>query len=74
MAKSKAQLRYLKREDGREGYAINIYDNGEWVLDSWYPLVERKDHGNGESDYVHWSILCKLSELQNLGYDIDLQF
>ena len=72
--KKKAQLRYHKKEDGREGYAINILVDGEWGLDTWFPLVERKDYGNGESDYVHWRILHKLSELQNLGYDIDLQF
>ena len=72
--KMKAQLRYHKQEDGREGYAINIFSDGEWGLDTWFPLVERKDHGNGETDYVHWGILRKLSELQNLGYDIDLQF
>ena len=72
--KMKAQLRYHKQEDGREGYAINIFVDGDWITDTWFPLVERKEHGNGETDYVHWGILRKLSELQNLGYDIDLQF
>ena len=72
--KMKAQLRYHKQEDGREGYAINIFVDGDWITGTWFPLVERKEHGNGETDYVHWGILRKLSELQNLGYDIDLQF
>lgn len=72
--KMKAQLRYQKQEDGREGYAINIFSDGEWGLDTWFPLVERKDHGNGETDYVHWHILLKLRQLQDLGYEIDLQF
>lgn len=72
--KMKAQLRYLKKEDGREGYAINILSGGEWGLDTWYPLVERKEHSNGEADYVHWGILRKLSELQELGYEIDMRF
>lgn len=72
--KMRAQLRYHKQEDGREGYAINILSDGEWGLDSWYPLVERKEHGNGEADYVHWGILCRLAELQELGYEIDLRF
>lgn len=73
-AKMKAQLRYHKQEDGREGYAINIYTDGEWGLDTWYPLVERKDRNDGEPDYVHWSILRKLAELQAWGYEIDLMF
>lgn len=75
MAKAKkAQLRYHKKENGQEGYAINILSDGEWVLETWYPLVERKEHGDGETDYVHWGILLKLSNLQQLGYEIDLQF
>ena len=69
----RAQLRYHKQDDGREGYAINIFSDGEWGLDSWFPLVAREG-GDGETDFVHWSILNKLSQLQNLGYDIDLQF
>lgn len=74
MAKTKkmrAQLRYHKKEDGREGYAVNILSDGEWGLDSWYPLVER--NFNGEADYVHWSILRKLADMQEMGYEIDLR-
>ena len=73
-AKMKAQLRYHKQEDGREGYAINILSDGEFVTDCWYPLVERKEHGNGETDYVHWTILDKLARLYEQGYEIDLRF
>lgn len=71
--KKKAQLRYLKQQDGREGYAINILIDGEWGLESWYPLVPR-ENGDGEPDYVHWQLLRKLSFLQDLGYEIDLMF
>lgn len=72
--KMEAQLRWHKKDDGREGYAINILSDGEWCMDSWLPLVESKDHSNGETDYVHWSILHKLSQLQDHGYEIDLCF
>ena len=71
--KKKAQLRYFKQQDGREGYAINILIDDEWMQESWFPLLPR-ENGNGEPDYVHWSILNKLSHLQNLGYEIDLMF
>lgn len=77
MAKRKlyARLRYHKHEDGREGYAIEIRSNSndDWGLDTWYPLVP-KDGGNGETDFIHWSILSKLGDLQRLGYVIDLAF
>ena len=71
--KMKAQLRYHKNEEGCEGYAINIYSNGEWGLDKWFPLVARAD-GDGQPDYVHWALLNELSHLQQLGYEIDLVF
>lgn len=77
--KMKAQLRYLKQEDGREGYAINILGtDGKWGLDSWFPLVAKIGADavgkEGETDYVHWTILRKLAHLQNTGYEIDLDF
>lgn len=72
--KMKAQIRYHKREDGREGYAINILGHdGEWGMDSWFPLVEI-DKVRSEADFVHWSILKKLADLQYMGYEIDLRF
>ena len=77
--KMKAQLRYHKKEDGREGYAINILrQDGEWAMDSWFPLVAKigadKVGAENETDYVHWSILRKLAYMQDCGYDIDLDF
>ena len=72
-ATMKAQLRYSKKEDGREGYAVNIQSDGEWTMDSWFPLVAR-ENGDGEADFVHWFLLNKLRHLQELGYDIDLRF
>ena len=77
MAKKKlyARLRYCKRQDGRVGYSIEVRSssNGEWGLDTWFPLVAA-DGWDGETDYIHWTILRKLSELQHLGYEIDLNF
>lgn len=76
--KLQAQVRYLKKDDGREGYAINILSDGEWSLDSWFPLVAKvgadKVGAENETDYLHWTFLRKLSHLQSLGYAIDLDF
>lgn len=81
MAKSrkmKAQLRFHKMEDGREGYAINILTDNGWGMDSWFPLVAKigadKVGAENETDYVHWTILRKLAYMQDLGYEIDLDF
>ncbi|MGN0180386.1 MAG: hypothetical protein ACI4DY_13265 [Monoglobaceae bacterium] len=76
--KMRAQLRYHKREDGREGYAINILTDDGWSLESWYPLVAKvgadKVGAENETDYIHWSILRKLANMQDYGYEIDLDF
>ena len=72
--KLKARIRYEMNGD-REGYAIHIKDleTGEWGLESWFPLVA-KEGGNGENNFIHWTFLVKLNELQTFGYDIDLMF
>lgn len=76
--KMKAQLRFHKKEDGREGYAINILTDDGWTMDSWFPLVAKigadKVGAENETDYVHWSILRKLAQMQDYGYEIDLDF
>lgn len=73
MAKQKlrAQVQYQKLEDGREGFAINIYSNGEWGLNSWYPLVAREG-GDGEKAFIHCDFVQKLAEMKGMGYEIDL--
>lgn len=77
--KMKAKLRYLKKEDGKEGYAIYILcHDGQWGIDSWFPLVAKVGADaigkEDETDYIHWAILRKLATLQNTGYEIDLDF
>lgn len=72
MAKRKllARVKYNLNYNGREGYAVEINTEGEWGLDSFYPTVARK--GDTEPNYVHWSILRKLNEIQKLGYDLTI--
>ena len=69
--KMKARVRYEKREDGREGYKVEIYSEGEWGLDTFFPLVAKA--GAEDTDFIHWTFVRKLSELQAFGYDIDLR-
>ena len=68
--KMKAQVRYQEM-DGAEGYAINVTSGGDWELDKWFPLV-KKEGGPDCGDYLHYTFLFKLAELQEQGYDIDL--
>lgn len=44
-----------------EGYGVEIYKNGEWVLFSFYPDV------NG---YIHTGIIITLSVLKDEGYEV----
>lgn len=71
----KARVRFQKSANGREGYAIEIFSEGEWGLETWFPLVARAGaEDTRETDFIHYTFLCKLSELQRYGYEIDLQF
>lgn len=63
----KARVRYVN--DDNEGYAIEILSDGEWGLDTFYPLTKRIDAGaDEEKNFVHFSIINKISELYKLGY------
>ena len=67
-----ARVRF-QNNNGKEGFAVELLqEDGIWGLDTWYPCVERKDHGDGRTDYLHWTILRKLSELQDLGYTVSI--
>lgn len=73
MAKSKlkAKVRYLKQPDGREGYAVYIWSDGEWCMDTFFHLLDR--NGSGEKDFLHYGFVAKLAHMQDLGYEIDLR-
>lgn len=66
----KASVSYVN-EDGREGYAIKIFSEGEWNLDAFFPLVHRACASKEEEkNFVHFGIINKISELNALGYKI----
>lgn len=58
--KRKARVRYTEM-GGREGYAIEIYSEGEWGLDTFYPIINSQ---------IHFTIIDKLSQLKDCGYDV----
>ena len=66
-----ASINYHKDYNGREGYTVEIMDSkGEWGLDSFFPLVEMKSEIPQTKNFIHFSILKKISELQQLGYTV----
>ena len=65
-----ARIRYIKNEE-REGYLVELLDDNEWGLNSFYPLVRRENAiEEEEKDFVHFGILNKINELQQLNYSV----
>ena len=64
-----ARIRYIKNEE-REGYLVELLDDNEWGLNSFYPLTRRENAREEEKDFIHFSILNKINELQQLNYSI----
>lgn len=58
--KRKARVRYTEMGK-REGYAIEIYSEGEWGLDTFYPIINSQ---------INFSIINKLSQLKDCGYNV----
>lgn len=66
----KARVIY-KEVNNQEGFAIELLNGDDWELYAWYPCAERKNANPGEGfDYLHWTVLKRLGELQDLGYEI----
>lgn len=67
----KARVKYNHDYNGKEGYVIYLCVDGEWVFSSFFPLVKREGaNDNEESNFVHFSIINKIAELQAYGYVI----
>lgn len=65
-----ARISYINNEE-REGYLVEILSDNEWGLNSFYPLVRRENaREEEEKDFVHFGILNKINELQQLNYRI----
>lgn len=70
----KARVKYYEDYNGKEGYAVEIFSEDEWGLNTFYPLVRRDGAGEDEEkNFVHFGILNKISELKEFGYEIDFK-
>ena len=63
----KARIVYNPNEDSFE-VQINVGDG--WGLETGYHCVAREK--GGPTNFISWTILDKLAQLQSLGYKIDL--
>ena len=65
-----ARISYINNEE-REGYLVEILSDNEWGLNSFFPLTRRENaEENEEKNFIHFSILNKINELQRLNYKI----
>ena len=65
-----ARIRYIKNEE-REGYLVELLDEKEGGLNSFYPLTRRENAIEEEDkDFIHFSILSTINELQKLNFRI----
>ena len=54
-----------------EGYLIEIMINGEFEFESYFSLQHCIiDSAEDDKNFVHYSILNKIRQLSNLGYNI----
>lgn len=68
--KKLARISYINNEE-REGYLVEILSDNEWGLNSFYPLARRENATEEEEkNFIHFSILNKINELQRLNYKI----
>ena len=71
MKPKKARIRYCVDFNGQEGYVVETLVDGEWGLDTFYPLVKRDgadDHE--ENNFVHYSLINTIRELYDWGYAV----
>ena len=75
----RARLKYCENykmgNAEREGVVIEIDTDGSgWGFSSFFPLVAKDGASEigkqDERDYIHWTILRKINELLQLGYNI----
>ena len=69
----KAKVHFDKSRNGDTGYSVSILCGDKWMVESWFPLIERKDHSFGRKDCLSFKLLHKLAELREKGYEIDIK-
>lgn len=70
MKRKIARIMYITNKE-REGYIVELLCGKDWVMNSFFPLTRRENaEENEEKDFIHFSILNKINELQRLNYKI----
>lgn len=71
----KARVKYYSDYNGKEGYAIEIFNEkgafDDYGLDTFFPLARREGAGEDEErNYVYFGLINKIPELVSLGYTV----
>lgn len=66
----KARVIYNEVEDTFE---VQFTSDGEWVTDTSYTCQPSARHTMGDANFIHFSILKKLAQLEYMGYKISFQ-
>ena len=70
----KAKVQYHENYYGQEGYAVEIFSDDDWGLDSFFPCVRREEADEDEGkNFVHFSLINKIAQLNRLGYQIEIR-
>lgn len=64
----KAKITYNPETDS---YEIHINVGDGWGFDCSFRCVEKKDSKTESKDFIHFSFVSKMAELQHQGYTID---
>ena len=66
----KARVKYTENYNDREGYLVEINTGDGWGLDTFFPLVASARFPMGDANYVHFSLINKIAQLNDLGYRV----
>lgn len=70
-----ARVHYIKDDTiDREYYALEIWDNdtGRWEEELRTRFVADANHPGSPTDFIHYTLLIRVIQLANDGYDIDI--
>lgn len=55
-----------------DSFDVEILSNGDWGLESRYPCVCKDGQAILGANYIHFSILRKIADLQWMGYQVEV--
>lgn len=76
MAKNnlKARIKYYEEYNNfcKDGYALEIFTDGEWSLSTFYPCKRSEGQTeNCEAEFVHYTLLNEIKRCLELGYKVE---